>query len=125
MLWSNGSCVCLCLSVSGMHASVCVSLCPGLMSVCKVSLPCVHVQYVCFWWMHFSFTMVLKLYDLFTCFIILEAIISSGKLPSVWSNQDAVVSLYYSFILPHSFSPLSSHFMSGLAPPFVSPSPPL
>lgn len=45
VLWSKGSCVCLCLSVSGMRASVCVCLCPALTPVCvcmcvsKVSLP--------------------------------------------------------------------------------------
>lgn len=45
VLWSNGSCVCLCLSVSGMLVSVCIFVCgptrcPRVcVCLCKVSLP--------------------------------------------------------------------------------------
>lgn len=43
VLWSNGSCVCLCLSVSGMLVSVCIFVCgPTRCPVCV----CVFVQSV-------------------------------------------------------------------------------
>lgn len=47
VLWSNGNCVCLCLSVSGMRASVCVSVPRFDTCVCVQSVTSVCVCTVC------------------------------------------------------------------------------
>lgn len=98
------SCLCVFLSVARLAAPVCVCVCA------KCHFLFVNVQYVCLWWKLFSPVMaLLRLCDLLTCVITLEAIASSSKLPpvclSVCSFWDATVSFCLSFILPLSLSP--------------------
>lgn len=110
--------LCVSVSVCLRYARVCVYFClwpDSLPRVCvcvcaKCHFLFVNVQYVCLWWKLFSPVMaLLRLCDLLTCVITLEAIASSSKLPpvclSVCSFWDATVSFCLSFILPLSLSP--------------------
>lgn len=119
--------LCVSVSVCLRFACVCAFVCVPVRCLCvyKVSLPCVYVQYVCFWWMHSSSAMVLKLCDLVDMLYHIGSHYLQRQTAVclyVWSIQDAMVSLYHSFILPLSFSPFSVHLLSGLAPPHLDPS---
>lgn len=123
--------LCVSVSVCLRYACVCVFVCTPVrcLCVCKVSLPCVYVQYVCIWQMHSSFAMVLKLCDLLTCFITLEAITSSGKLLSVcMSGASKMLWLarttpsFSLFLSLPSLSLLSQSISCLVEPPHLNPS---